>query len=151
MADGRKNDADKLALDLLPPDALEAVGRVLTYGAQKYEPRNWENGMRWGRVYAAVLRHLFAWWRGEEKDQESGLSHLSHAACGVLFLLAYSLRSLRDPHLGVGEPVGSDDRPTNMYSQATVASDGQEYLKRFGVLTPRTVISRHSFEDPCGA
>ena len=62
--------------------------------------RNWEKGMDWSRVYGALLRHLFSWWRGYDKDPETGLSHLAHAGCCVLFLLAYTLRN-----------VGKDDRP----------------------------------------
>jgi hypothetical protein len=39
--------------------------------------------------FAALLRHLFAWWRGEELDPESGLSHLAHAGCCLMFLMEY--------------------------------------------------------------
>jgi hypothetical protein len=55
--------------------------------------------MEWTRLVGAVLRHTFAWMRGESIDPESGLSHLAHAACGLLFLLAYELNN-----------VGTDDR-----------------------------------------
>lgn len=85
---GRKFDSEKTRLDLLPFRALEKVGEVLTYGAKKYEPDNWRHveGWRW-RYLGAVLRHIFAWQRGERLDPESGLPHLAHAACCVLFLL----------------------------------------------------------------
>lgn len=96
---GVKHDAAKLRYDLIPPEALDAVAAVLGYGAAKYGVRNWERGMSWGRVFGASMRHLWAWWRGEETDSESGLSHLAHAACGVCFLLAYSARK-----------AGTDDR-----------------------------------------
>lgn len=75
--DGKKNDTGKLPLEFLPLDAIEAEAEVLQFGASKYDARNWEKGMRWGRLYGAVLRHLFAWWRGEAKDPETGLSHLA--------------------------------------------------------------------------
>lgn len=97
---GRKDDHGKNPLELLPTDALEEIGKILQHGAMKYDPRNWEKGMSWGRIYGAALRHLFAWWRGEALDKDSGLSHISHAACCLLFLLTYSLRR-----------VGTDDRP----------------------------------------
>jgi hypothetical protein len=61
--------------------------------------RNWEHGMKWSRVYGALLRHLTAWWGGEDKDPETGRSHLWHVACCVTFLLTYEMR-------GAGE----DDR-----------------------------------------
>lgn len=100
LTHGVKFDEGKLPHELLPVDALEAISRVLAYGATKYAPRNWEKGMAWSRVYGACLRHLFAWWRGEDNDPETGLPHLSHAACCILFALAYHLRG-----------AGVDDRP----------------------------------------
>ena len=91
--EGRKNDTGKLRVDLLPVDALESVSEVLTFGAKKYADRNWEKGMSWSRVYGAGLRHLFAFWKGENSDPESGLPHLAHAMCCVMFLLSYYLRN----------------------------------------------------------
>lgn len=85
-----KYDAGKVRLDLLPVQPLVDIGQVLTYGAQKYDERNWEKGFAWSRPYAATLRHLFAWWSGEDNDPETGLSHLAHAACEVLFLQEFS-------------------------------------------------------------
>jgi hypothetical protein len=96
---GVKHDAEKVRLDLMPFDALVEVGEILTFGAAKYDARNWEKGMAWGRLLGASLRHLFAWGRGENLDPETGKSHLAHAACCILFLLAYEKR-------GIGE----DDR-----------------------------------------
>jgi hypothetical protein len=97
---GIKHDQDKLPLHLLPVDALEAITEILQFGAVKYSPRNWEKGMDWSRVYRATLSHLFKWWRGEATDEETGKSHLWHAGCCILFLIAYELRG-----------VGKDDRP----------------------------------------
>lgn len=62
--------------------------------------RNWEQGMAWGRPFAALMRHMWAWWRGDDKDPETGLSHLWHAACCLAFLIAYEARG-----------AGKDDRP----------------------------------------
>lgn len=95
----KKFDQQKARMDLLPTDAITEIAKVLTFGAEKYGERNWELGMSWGRCYAACLRHLFAWWSGEDKDPESGLSHLGHAGCCLLFMLAFHLRE-----------VGEDDR-----------------------------------------
>jgi hypothetical protein len=98
--EGVKNDSGKLPVDLLPVDALEEIAKVLQFGAEKYEPRNWEKGMKWSRIYAACIRHLWAWFRGEDQDQETGITHLAHSGCCVLFLISYHLRQ-----------VGEDDRP----------------------------------------
>ena len=97
--EGRKDDADKLPWDLLPADAVEEIVKALDFGARKYAAHNWCNGMRWGRVFAALMRHMWAWWGGEDKDPETGLSHLAHAGCCCLFLLAFEKRG-----------VGKDDR-----------------------------------------
>lgn len=96
-----KNDALKARLDLIPPEVVVALGGVLTFGAEKYAARNWEIGMRWGRVFAACQRHLWAWWGGEGTDAETGFSHLAHALCCVAFLLTYEARE-----------IGEDDRQT---------------------------------------
>lgn len=97
---GIKHDAGKLRMDLLPQDAVEALAQILTDGAVKYGQRNWERGMAWSRPYAALLRHLLAWWGGQDEDPESGHSHLWHVLTNAAFLVAYERR-------GVGE----DDRP----------------------------------------
>ena len=98
--EGRKNDANKPRYDLIPPESLEGPAKVLALGSIKYSDRNWEKGMRWGRVFAALMRHLWAWWRREKVDPETGLSHLWHAACCLMFLIAYEERA-----------IGEDDRP----------------------------------------
>lgn len=96
---GNKFDQDKVRLELIPSELITAVGTILTFGAQKYEERNWELGMKWSRVFGALMRHMWAWWRGQDKDPETGESHLWHAACCIAFLIAYEQR-------GTGE----DDR-----------------------------------------
>ena len=39
------------------------------------------------RYYDAMLRHIDAWWQGEQKDSETGESHLAHAICCAMFLM----------------------------------------------------------------
>lgn len=82
-----KYDCEKLRFDLLPASPLMELAKVFTYGATKYDARNWEKGMDWSRLFAATQRHLWAFWGGEDVDQESGISHLAHAGFGVLALL----------------------------------------------------------------
>lgn len=89
---GLKNDSEKAARpELLPTEALEEISKVLAFGAKKYEDNNWRRGFKWTRVLGALFRHLYAWARGEDKDPETGLSHLAHAGCNVLFLLTFEL------------------------------------------------------------
>lgn len=98
--EGRKDDQGKIRLELIPPELLFCVGDILTSGAIKYESRNWERGMKWSRVFGALMRHLWAWWAGEKADPETGKSHLWHAGACVAFLIAYEARG-----------TGDDDRP----------------------------------------
>ena len=100
--EGRKDDGDKAPYHLLAPEMLEATALVLGFGAKKYSARNWEKGMHWSRPFGALMRHMWAWWRGEACDPETGYSHLWHASCCLMFLVAYEARN-----------VGSDDRPRN--------------------------------------
>lgn len=89
LTDTIKNDGGKIRLDLLPVGPLKAIAEVLTVALAKYPARNWESGMAWSRCYASLLRHSFAWWAGEDNDPETGLSHLAHCGCNILFLLEY--------------------------------------------------------------
>ena len=98
--EGIKYDENKLPWHLVPWDSVEEMVKVLQYGARKYEPRNWERGMDWHRPWAATIRHLVAWWQGEDIDPESGMLHLACAMCNIAFLIAYTLRG-----------VGTDTRP----------------------------------------
>jgi hypothetical protein len=88
-ATGKKFDGGKPRMELLSREALVQVAMVLTFGAQKYDAHNWRGGIHWSRVIGAAMRHLTAFNDGEDKDPESGLSHLAHAACCLMFLLEY--------------------------------------------------------------
>ena len=88
---GTKHDSDKPPLALLPFDALEEISKVLQFGAEKYDAHNWRKGFKWSRLISSTLRHFSAWIQGEDKDPETGLSHLVHAGCNVLFLISHEL------------------------------------------------------------
>lgn len=93
MINGTKHDSEKIRMDLLPFEALEAVAEVLTFGARKYTDNSWqtvENAER--RYLAALLRHLAARERGEKLDPESGLTHAAHMATNALFILWIELQ-----------------------------------------------------------
>jgi hypothetical protein len=97
---GVKYDQEKARYDLIPASAMDEVAQVYTFGANKYRDRNWEVGMRWGRVFAAIMRHAWAWMRGETYDPETGLHHMAHAAFGCLALIEFDFTG-----------AGQDDRP----------------------------------------
>ena len=89
-----KYDGGKTDWSLLPWDAVEEIIKVLQFGAGKYSPWNWaENGgFKFNRLFNSSMRHFVAWfWRREDLDPETGLSHMAHLGCNVLFLLHYVL------------------------------------------------------------
>lgn len=109
-SEGVKFDTGKVRMELLPPEFLLAVATILTFGAQKYADRNWELGMKWSRVFGALMRHMWVWWGNKEErttnnflfgplDLETGYSHLWHAGACLAFLTTYEERK-----------VGEDDR-----------------------------------------
>jgi DNA-directed RNA polymerase subunit RPC12/RpoP len=86
--DDKKHDKGKLMWDLLPWKQVEKIVDILTFGASKYGPNQWqtvEDGK--DRYFAAMMRHITAWWGGERNDPESGKHHLAHAGCCLLFLM----------------------------------------------------------------
>lgn len=99
---GKKFDGGKLPWDLLPYDAVAEIVRVLQFGAQKYDSRNWEKGIVLSRLFAASQRHGIAYWQQrEDLDPETGIHHLAHRICEDLFALAFIVRGRTD----------LDDRP----------------------------------------
>lgn len=82
-----KLDAGKARFDLIEPAWIKSVAEVLTLGAAKYAPENWKviDDAK-NRYIAAAHRHLNAYQLGEIDDPESGLPHLSHASCCLMFL-----------------------------------------------------------------
>ena len=83
---GIKFDQEKLRMDLLDPEFLEDVSKVLTYGSKKYNAHNWRGGLNYSRIIGAIYRHLTAINKGEDIDPDSGLSHTSHLGANVQFL-----------------------------------------------------------------
>lgn len=76
---------------LIPWEAMDEIARVYAFGAQKYAAHNWRKGYEWSKSFSALSRHIFAFWKGEDRDPESGLSHLAHAGFHVLSMLTFWL------------------------------------------------------------
>jgi len=86
--EGLKLDQDKISYTLLPFKAITEVVKVLEFGKQKYAKDNWQkvpNGKE--RYIDAALRHIISYIGGETTDPESGLHHLAHATCCLLFVI----------------------------------------------------------------
>ncbi len=99
---GLKYDDGKIPLHLLPFDAILEITKVLDFGQKKYSANNWRKGFVWSRVFRAAVGHLISWWMGQDLDEETGISHLAHAGCCVIFLLHFVLKQ-----------TGTDDRSEN--------------------------------------
>lgn len=98
MTPGRKDDHGKPRADLEPPRAQEELWRVLGFGAVEYGPNNWHQveDLR-NRYVAAALRHINSFRQGKTLDVKSGLHHLAHAVCSLMFVLEDELeRSVAD-------------------------------------------------------
>lgn len=93
---GKKFDGGKAPLNLLSNYALEEVSRVLAFGATKYDPWNWAEGIKYSRVIAAAKRHIAAWENRIDIDEESNTNHLGNAMCNLMFLLDYEARQLKE-------------------------------------------------------
>lgn len=88
---GEKFDAGKPEPRLLPAGPLMQIVEILTFGARKYQPDNWQHvdgGLE--RYHDAMLRHIYAWQGGERFDPESDMHHLAHAGCCLLFLMWFA-------------------------------------------------------------
>lgn len=111
-----KFDQGKIRWDLVPWDAIEQLAILYTVGALKYADNNWLKGFRYGRTFAAMMRHFYKWWFAKFRDEDGidyenaelyaklGLkpqSHLVAVIWNAVALLTFELRGL-----------GEDDRPT---------------------------------------
>ena len=87
--DGRGSHFDqcKPRVDLVPTELILGAGRALGYGAKKYGPDNFRQGIETRRIAGSVFRHLLSWLDREDVDPESGLEHLDHAAASLSMLM----------------------------------------------------------------
>jgi 5'(3')-deoxyribonucleotidase len=129
---GARYNAGKNRIELLPSYALQEIGKVFTYGAEKYTRRddngkviysgdnNWKNGLGWMGVMASAKRHIELFISGEDRDKESLELHLAHAATNLMFLLEFYRIY----------PQG-DDRPHNYLKFPKIGLDVDEVLADF--------------------
>lgn len=80
LTEGVKFDDGKPRFDLIPARPLIELADLYRIGAAKYADRNWENGIAFSRLFAALQRHAWAWWDGQEHDPVDGQHHLTSVA-----------------------------------------------------------------------
>lgn len=86
ITDGLKHDGGKLRLSLVPAEAIEAIGAVMTHGAEKYGKDSYK---RVGpeRYRDALMRHICKWLKDPHGvDEDSGLPHIWHIITNAAFL-----------------------------------------------------------------
>ena len=97
----------KAPMSAVPTQVLLELGVAMLEGAAKYGRHNYRfAGIRSSVYFDAVVRHLFAWWEGEDIDPDSGLSHITKAIATLVVL--------RDAQMQ-GKVV--DDRPPSARDQ----------------------------------
>lgn len=87
MERANRYNTGKPSWSLVDFKSLEPMVKVLEYGAIKYTPDNWKKGLPTLETCESLLRHTFAFMNGEDADPESGLDHLGHMMCNVMFLV----------------------------------------------------------------
>ncbi len=110
LKSGHKYDSEKSRVELVPVEAIEELGRLYGFGAKKYDVNNWRKGMLWSRIFGALLRHAFAFWRGEEIDKETGISHLIAVAWNAITLYMYCQEHREFDDRYKGNVIGENDQ-----------------------------------------
>src|SRR6056300_576002 len=127
--EGRKYDGEKPRMYLLPPKAITEVAKVLTFGASKYDEDNWKKlDNLQNRYTGAALRHIFAHMDGEEVDPETGLDHLAHAMCCLLFKLEAHLNGKSEEE-GLRESYSYEHREGDFPFAGRIASYEESGLR----------------------
>lgn len=98
--EGKRYNTGKTKWGLLSWPAVNQLVAVLEFGAKKYDSWNWSKGLSWSECFESLQRHAIAWYQGEDKDPETGLSHMAHVMCNAMFLTHFVLFGS-----------GRDDRP----------------------------------------
>lgn len=125
---------NKLPVHLVPPTAVAALARCFAEGAVKYGPYNWRTARISSTVYyAAALRHLMAWYDGEDIDSDSGLPHIHKAmACLAMLADAQMIGKLNDNRPPVGAfgnvvEATREDRKPEAPARRRLPSTDEEY------------------------
>lgn len=94
--------AKKPPLSTISMPVLFEVGAAMLEGACKYRRHNYRvAGVRASVYFDATMRHLAAWWEGEDLDPDSGVHHVTKAIASLCVLRDAMLQGKLD----------IDDRP----------------------------------------
>lgn len=126
-AEGLKADTGKPPCELFSPIAYIGTSMVLAFGARKYAANNWRLGLPWTKIIGAIFRHLLAISAGEDLDPESGLPHIDHLGCEVMFLQEYfrTSRHLDDRYKLLGKDASCPQYLSEYFKAPTRPEDPQ--------------------------
>ena len=112
----QRENLGSLPYDLIPyQEMTDAFARVAEHGAIKYAPWNWSKGLPRVQIMGSLLRHTFAYLRGETRDPDSGLLHTDHILWNAAVLAHNVHWNLEDgrrpePHRDYKEPKDASER-----------------------------------------
>ena len=91
VTDGLKHDGSKPRLALVPPEAVEAIGKVMTKALEKYDENSWRK-VSPSRYRDALMRHWCEYIKDPQKcDTDSGYPHIWHVLTNAAFLVALEM------------------------------------------------------------
>lgn len=132
MTDKPTNPKDLVGVRKAPMSTVSApvlaeIGVAMLEGACKYGRHNYRvGGVRASVYYDATMRHLMAWWEGQDIDPDSGMNHITKAIT--------SLVVLRDAMI---QGCLTDDRPP----------PSMDFHTALNALAG-SIIDRHADKDP---
>lgn len=135
---GERKNSGKSRYDLLPAFAIEELVKVLTYGANKYSDRNWEKGLSWTETFGSLMRHAWAWMKGEDRDKESQCLHMAHVACNALFLVEFYYTCKGDET----RPYGNKTNPNSPFHAPALVPYALDFTKACRVCRRATIYGK---------
>lgn len=90
----RDSQEDKTRYDLIPVEGLKRLADLYARGAKLYNEDNWKKGSSYKRIYASMLRHVYAWRQGD--TSEDHLAAISWASMALMFYEDKNMKQLDD-------------------------------------------------------
>lgn len=109
----------KVPMSTVPAQPVMEMALAMMEGSIKYGRHNYRiAGVRASVYYDAALRHLMAWWEGEDVDPDSGLPHLAKAMACLCVIRDSAIRGNwvddRPPAVGTGWQVGLNKKAADL-------------------------------------
>jgi hypothetical protein len=77
----------KVPMSVVSATVIAEIAVGMLEGASKYGRHNYRHsGVRASVYYDAAMRHLMAWWEGEDIDPDSGMSHITKCLTTLVVL-----------------------------------------------------------------